>query len=133
MKGILLVDDDEIIRYTLQAFLEYKGYWPISVENGTKALDILKTATFNLVLLDIGMPGMDGLEVLKNIKASQKDLSVIMLTGESDMDVARTAFMHGANDYLTKPFKLTQLEACLIRHGLTPESQQSPGAYPYHV
>jgi two-component system, OmpR family, KDP operon response regulator KdpE len=118
---ILVVDDDPQIRRVLKVTLSGQGFEVDDAKNGEAALDKLRQARFDLVLLDINMPGMSGLEVCRAIRGTS-EIAIIMLTvrdGESDTVEALDA---GADDYVTKPFKPSELSA-RIRAAL----RRSPG------
>lgn len=109
METILIVDDERDMQFMLANILKEKGYEAITTEDGQSALKEVKKGTVNLVLLDIRLPGIDGMKVLEKIKDINKDLSVIMLTGYGDIrDSVRTMKL-GAIDYLTKPFEAEEL------------------------
>lgn len=112
---ILVVDDDKTVRDFLERFLTMKGYqWVVSVNSGQEALDIIQKENIRLVLLDIKLPGMDGIEVLRKIKQIKKDIGVIMITGFPDEEIAKEATKEGAYDYIVKPFDLAYLELCML-------------------
>lgn len=104
MEKILIIDDNESLRYTLTSVLEEAGYKSTAVEDGFKGIDEIKTNSFNLVISDMKLPGMDGLEIIKKIKKINIDIPVIVLTAFGDIKNAVDAIKHGAFDYLTKPF-----------------------------
>ena len=120
---VLIVDDEEMIRTTLCEFLRLKGYHAADAESGPLALAAFPLFHPDLVLLDILMPGMDGIEVLKRLKQWAPNLCVIMLTGVDDLTIARDAMQQGADDYLTKPFKFEQLETLMDVHGLLRDAE----------
>jgi len=109
--NILIVDDEEEIAKLLSSFLEKKGYTVTAVGSGEEALNEIKMQKPDLVLCDVRMPGMDGLIVLRGIKAIDESIKVIMLTAIPDRDIAEEAFKQGARDYLIKPFDLHKLDA----------------------
>lgn len=112
---VLVVDDDESVSNFLEKFLKQKGYlWVRSVRTGTEALDIIKKEDIKLVLLDIKLPGIDGIEVLRKLKEIKKDTDVIMITGFPDENTAKEALALGAYDYIMKPFDLAYLELCVF-------------------
>jgi DNA-binding NtrC family response regulator len=102
--SILIVDDEESVRDSLYNWFIEDGYRVECAENATKALSILESDNFDIVLADIKMPGMDGLEMLKRIKTLRKDSIVIIMTAFATVDTAVQALKDGAFDYVTKPF-----------------------------
>ncbi|MDY6792482.1 MAG: hybrid sensor histidine kinase/response regulator [Thermodesulfobacteriota bacterium] len=112
-KKILLVDDEEGIRKVLGITLSDSGYRVFLAENGQEAFRIFKTESPPIVMTDIKMPGMDGIELLKNIKRLNPDTEVIMITGHGDMDLAITSLKHKATDFITKPINDDIMEIAL--------------------
>ena len=106
---LLIVDDNEANRDMLSRRLERKGYFVISVESGEAALEIIGQESIDLVLLDIMMPGIDGVETLRRIRKnySQSHLPVVMVTAKDQSDDMVRAFDLGANDYITKPINFS--------------------------
>jgi len=102
--SILIVDDEESVRDSLYNWFIEDGYRVECSENATKALSMLESDSFDIVLADIKMPGMDGLEMLKRIKSLRKDSIVIIMTAFATVDTAVQALKDGAFDYVTKPF-----------------------------
>ena len=100
---LLLVDDEERFLNTTQKLLSKKGYEALIAANGAEALDILATKTVHVVILDVKMPGMDGLEILKIIKRVHPLVEVIMLTGHGTVESAVEGLKSGATDFLSKP------------------------------
>jgi DNA-binding NtrC family response regulator len=109
METILIVDDNEDLRFNLSAIVESEGYSVLSAEDGTGGLKIVKTKSPDLVLLDMKLPGLDGMKVLEEIKKFDKNIVVIMLTAFGDVKGAVHAMRLGAFDYLTKPFDNEEL------------------------
>ncbi len=107
---ILIVDDDPQIRRVLKVNLSGQGYEVDDARNGDAALEKLREARFDLVLLDINMPGMSGLEVCRAVR-SGSEVAIIMLTVRDDESVTVEALDAGADDYVTKPFKPSELSA----------------------
>ncbi len=101
---VLIADDDEVIHHLLTTILEQKGYEVLSAANGNEAVKIAQTEQLALVIADIRMPGLNGMEVLKNIKEIDQDTEVVIITGYASLDTAAEAVRHGAYDYITKPF-----------------------------
>ncbi|MCP3676730.1 MAG: sigma-54-dependent Fis family transcriptional regulator [Deltaproteobacteria bacterium] len=110
---ILVIDDDNWIREVLRDFLSGKGFEVDVVNNGSSALNTFKTKEFDLVLVDLKMPGMSGIEVLKSLKQLDADVIVIIMTGYASLETAMQAIKEGAYDYLTKPFQLDELEVAV--------------------
>ena len=110
---ILLVDDEEGIRKVLGITLSDAGYRVFVAENGQEAFRIFKTESPPIVMTDIKMPGMDGIELLKNIKRVNPDIEVIMITGHGDMDLAIESLKHEATDFITKPINDDIMEIAL--------------------
>jgi putative two-component system response regulator len=119
---LLVVDDNEMNRDMLSRRLSRRKHTVITAENGQQALDLIEKESFDVILLDIMMPGISGIEVLKLIRQSYSasELPVIMVTAKSDSEDVVTALKLGANDYVIKPLDFpvvlarvqTQLEAC---------------------
>ncbi len=102
-KTILIIDDEASIRESLSGILSDEGFQTLSAEDGQLGLALLEEEPVDLVLLDIWMPGLDGLEVLKKIKESQADLPVIMISGHGTIETAVQATKMGAFDFIEKP------------------------------
>jgi DNA-binding NtrC family response regulator len=106
---VLIVDDEEAIRRFLRQALEMEGYSCIPVCSGAEALEAVSQQNFDLVLLDMRMPGMSGLEVLSKLSEAHPDTCVIMVTALVDVSTSVRAMKMGAYDYLTKPLDLSTL------------------------
>ncbi len=124
---ILVVDDDPLNRDLLQQRLTRDGYSVSTAEDADRALQLVDAGRYDLVLLDIRMPGMDGIEVLKRIRVTyrQDDLPVIMTTAKTESEDVVQALGKGANDYVTKPIDFAVLSARIRRHlrGRPPASE----------
>jgi PAS domain S-box-containing protein len=103
MTKILLVDDEESIRNMMRMTLELDGFNVLMAEDGPTALDVFKRESPEIVLLDVRMPGMDGVEVLSCIKEMNRDAEVIIISGHGDMDMAVECLRKEASNFLTKP------------------------------
>jgi len=114
-KKLLLVDDEEGIRKVLSITLSDIGYEVFTAENGEQALKIFRQEIPPIVLTDIKMPGMDGIELLQKIKHEHPDTEVIMITGHGDMDLAIKSLKYRAIDFVTKPINDEVLEIALNR------------------
>ncbi len=110
---VMVVDDDPATVELLQEFLVAKGYEVITAGDGAEALQKVKEERPHLILLDIQMPKMDGLEVLRQVKAIDPTVSVIMVTGVNEEAIGRKAMELGAFDYIVKPLDLPYLERTL--------------------
>ena len=106
---ILLVDDEERFLATTQKLLTKKGYDVSTANSGSKALELLDQKTIHVVILDVKMPGMDGIETLKAIKKQHPMVEVIMLTGHATVESAIQGLKSGASDYLMKPADIDDL------------------------
>ena len=108
-KDILVVDDEPIIRDILVRKLTASGYKPVAVENGFEALDKMREKPFPVILSDIMMPGIDGIDLIKKVRVLYPDTAVVMITAVSNANAAIEALKHGASDYLIKPFNLEEI------------------------
>jgi DNA-binding NtrC family response regulator len=109
MSKILVIDDERSIRNTLKDILEYEKYSVDLAEDGIKALDKIKTAGYDVILCDIKMPGMDGIEVLEKLQEFIPDTPVVMISGHGNIDTAVESIKKGAFDYIEKPLDLNRL------------------------
>jgi CheY-like chemotaxis protein len=107
---VLIVDDEPEVRQVLQEFLSGRGYDVLVAESGSEALSMLGVDQPDLVLLDVTMPGMDGVETLRRIVALQQPVSVIMVTANADIATTSKLLAMGAVDYIPKPFDLDYLD-----------------------
>jgi DNA-binding response OmpR family regulator len=112
---ILYVDDEDALRTLVKNQLISEGYEVETADDGDTAINLLKTRKFQIVLLDVRMPRVNGIEVLKFIKANVVGSRVIMLTAVDDLSVAIESVKLGANDYLTKPYDLNVLLSAIER------------------
>lgn len=108
---ILVVEDDAGLARRIASTLTEAGHDPIVVHDGEKALDKTKTAPFDLIVLDIILPGMDGFEVLRHLRAQHLASRVLMLTARGEVNDRVTGLQLGADDYLPKPFAMGELVA----------------------
>lgn len=108
-KKVLIVDDQNGIRVLLTEVFNNEGYETFQAANGKTALEIVKGQTPELVLLDMKIPGMDGLDILKHIKQIQEQTIVIMMTAYGELDMIKEATEHGAVMHFTKPFDIDEL------------------------
>jgi DNA-binding NarL/FixJ family response regulator len=107
---ILAVDDEEPIRKLLRVNLSLEGYGVVTASDGKRALELLEEHNPDLMLLDITMPGLDGLQVLELIR-ERSTVPVIILTARGDINYLKSSLLNGADDFITKPFSLKVLSA----------------------
>jgi len=107
--NLLVVDDEDALRNVLSSELQSEGYSVVSAADGDEAIATLQQKSFDLVLLDIKMPRVDGFEVLKFIKEKYPKTKVIMLTGFADLKNAIESKKLGAEDFVSKPYDLVDL------------------------
>lgn len=111
--NVLIVEDDEFNRDLLERRIKQSGFNASCAKDGREALEILENEKFDLMLLDLMMPGIDGIEVLKRVKVNKKyaGLPVIMVSALDDSESITACMQHGATDYITKPFNAVLLRA----------------------
>lgn len=112
---ILVVDDDERVRTLCREVLELQDYFVVEAEDGANAVKILKEISFSLILSDIMMPDISGLELASRVKEEYPDTFVILITGHGSIDIAKDAIQRGAFDFVTKPFKMVELNQTVER------------------
>ncbi|EPR37313.1 response regulator receiver protein [Desulfovibrio sp. X2] len=115
MAKILVIDDERPTLGMFRLFLEKYGHEVLLAENGADGLELFAREAPPVVLTDIKMPGMDGIEVLKRIKQANPAVEVIVITGHGDMDLAIQALNLDATDFINKPIKKEELDAALHR------------------
>ena len=108
---ILLVDDEAVFTANISKLLNSRGYRARAVNSGKDAVEILENETFDVIVLDLKMPGMDGITTLKEIQALGLFTETLILTGHGSIDTALEALKLGAYDYLTKPCEIDELIA----------------------
>lgn len=114
-KRILAVDDEPHMRRLLEISLRQAGYVPLSAANGREALDLLQNEQVDLIVSDLHMPGMSGLELLKNIRVDNEALPFIIVTAQGEINTAVAAMKLGASDYILRPFDLEVLEVAIAK------------------
>ena len=110
---ILVVDDDPDVRMATRDFLSSKGYEVVLAEGGREALRLLDASPPDVVLLDVAMPDLDGMETLKRIVATHPTMPVIMVTANADIEITSKVLQLGAADYVPKPFDLDYLDQAI--------------------
>ena len=122
-KKILVVDDEQDVRETLESVLAKLDYDPLVAAGGKEALDIIRKNKIDIVLSDLYMPEMDGIELLKRVKTENRNIVFLMITAHPTIETAVDAIKKGAYDYLTKPFHIDEvkmkLNRALEKSGLT--------------
>ena len=133
---ILIVDDESVIRQAFERILSSERCDVVAVASGTEALEALAAQSFDVVLLDLRMPGMDGLEVLRTIKRQWPACEVIIVTGYAALETAKESVALGAFDYLAKPvgpqdiIKVTQ--EALVHKGWMLRPERTSAAQALH-
>ena len=130
---ILLVDDEADIREVLNLALSDLGYRVFEAENGERGLFIFKAVCPPIVLTDIKMPNMNGIELLRKVKHENPETEVIMITGHGDMDLAVKSLKYEATDFITKPINVEALEIALRRAGDRILTRQKLREYTEHL
>lgn len=114
MEKILVVDDEIEVCNALKEFLSIKGYTALAAQSGQEALAMVRAENPHIVLLDIIMPGMSGIETLEEIKKTAPATGVVMITAVMDEALGNQALQLGADDFITKPVDLDYLETVLM-------------------
>jgi DNA-binding response OmpR family regulator len=112
-KRILVIEDDEEMRALLRDMIEDEGYKTDSVNNGSEAFRKLAKESFDLIITDVRMPGLTGLDILPGIKKLQPDAPIIVITAFGSEEVQRKALERGANAYLEKPIHFRELRTLI--------------------
>ena len=125
---ILIVEDEEAIRNGLVDVFVYHGFDVTTTDNGNDGLQLASSGKFDLVLLDVMLPGINGFDILRQVREQHREQAIIMLTAKSTDEDVIEGLSLGADDYVAKPFSVTQLvlrvEAVLRR--TRPQEQQDP-------
>ncbi|HLG72660.1 MAG TPA: diguanylate cyclase [Chloroflexota bacterium] len=114
-RRVLVVDDEPEIAELVALRLQQEGHAVDTAPNGNVALEVLAGSPFDLVFLDVSMPGLSGLEVLDRLRARDTDVAVVLMTGHGSEDIVVDALRRGADDYLRKPFSVGEFSAVLQR------------------
>ncbi len=112
---ILVVDDEKLIRWSVAERLQREGYEVLSAESGEQALEMLAASSPDLMLLDVRLPGIDGVQTLQRALSLRPELAVLMMSAHSTVDIAVEAMKRGAMDFLVKPFPFQALDAAVER------------------
>ena len=111
--GVLVVDDEDEILELLEEYLKVRGYQPWTARNGREALDTIQMEPIDVVLTDMKMPGLGGLELMEAVADMSRPIAVVMMTGFGTVETAIQAMKLGAADYVLKPFKLRDIHRAL--------------------
>ncbi len=125
---VLVVDDEKLIRWSVAERLQRDGYEVLSAESGEQALELLASTPPDLMLLDVRLPGIDGVETLQRALSLHPELAVLMMSAHSTVDIAVDAMKHGAVDFLVKPFPFQALDAAVERAIATARSRRQIAA-----
>ena len=106
---VLIVDDDQSSLNMLEEFLEEEGFGVVTASDGVEAIEKIREEDLDIILTDLKMPGVDGIEVLKTAKKVDANLHVVIVTGYASLETALQAIKEGAYDYITKPFRLEEV------------------------
>jgi len=121
MKRILLVDDEAIVRESVSEWLRDEGYFVACAESGEKALELALTEAFEVAVIDLRMPGIDGIETTKRLKAVHPQVKVIIITAYGSIENAVLAMKSGADDFLAKPFTMDKLLRAIFETSVSEE------------
>jgi two-component system response regulator PilR (NtrC family) len=114
-RRVLVVDDEQDVRDILDSVLKKLDYIPFVAESGEEALEILKNNKIDVILSDLYMPGMDGIELLKRVRSLKKNFVFLIITAHPTIETAVDAIKKGAYDYLTKPFHIEEVRVKINR------------------
>lgn len=130
-KHVLVVDDEEDVRDTLHNVLKSMNYIPYVASGGAEALDVIHNNKIDVVLSDLYMPEMDGIELLKKVRSENKQIIFLMITAHPTIETAVEAIKKGAYDYLTKPFHIEEvrlkINRAIEKRGLTSSLKTANG------
>lgn len=112
---LLIVDDEDGLRTLLKSEMEAHGFEADEADGGNMALEMLKKSSYDVVILDILMPDISGIKVLRDIRSNKIPTKVIMLTGVNELKLAQESMQLGANDFLTKPVEPRIIADCITR------------------
>ncbi|WP_428910126.1 response regulator [Niallia sp. Krafla_26] len=124
-KKILIVDDQYGIRILLNEVLQKEGYETYQAANGLQALEIVQENVPDLILLDMKIPGMDGIEILKRVKQIHQDMKVIIMTAYGELDMIQEAMDLGAITHFAKPFDIVEIREAVKKYVSQPSVKQN--------
>jgi len=108
--NILLIEDDIQLNTTIESFLHFKGYEVTSLFDGEKAIEYIDMMTYDLYIIDVNLPNINGLDIVKYIRNKDLQAPIIMITASLEIDNLKTAYNNGCSEYIKKPFHLEELE-----------------------
>ncbi|HIE04593.1 MAG TPA: response regulator [Candidatus Latescibacteria bacterium] len=109
-RSMLLVEDEDSLREILEEFFKSRGYEVVAVGSGEEALEVISNRKFQIGLLDLKLPGMDGIELARRVREDDPDMLVLIMTGYPSVESVKEAAESGVYDYIVKPFRLDELE-----------------------
>lgn len=115
MPNIIVVDDEQSLRQVLELVFREEGYAVRTAFNGVQALEMLEAEPADVILTDVRMPDMDGIELLRNVRERNPDVGVVLMTAHSSVETARDAFKLGADDFIEKPFDVEELKVIVAK------------------
>ena len=126
--NVLVVEDDELIRGIFVDIIKSKGYSVFEATNGREALQILKEQPINIIVSDMKMPVMDGMQLLREVKSNYRDIPVVVITGFDNEFTEEQVLAAGADAYITKPFKVQDVSSTLqeVHQRIKQQLTQSP-------
>ncbi|MGC3999156.1 MAG: sigma-54 dependent transcriptional regulator [Anaeromyxobacter sp.] len=127
---VLVVDDEKLIRWSITERLQRSGHEVVTAESGEGALEAIAASPPEVMVLDVKLPGIDGVETLRRALALQPELAVLMISAHSTVDIAVEAMKHGAVDFLVKPFALQALDEAVSRALTTARTRRQVAAAP---
>jgi len=113
--SILVVDDERDVCEFLERFLGSEGHYVRTINDSTAAVEALKKTVYNLIILDLSMPGLTGMELLRKVRDADPDIAAVIITGNPSVESASESIEHGVSAYIRKPFTLDELRTVLHR------------------
>ncbi len=127
-RRILIIEDDEEMRSLLRDFFEEEGFETDSVSNGSEAFRVLVREVFDIVITDIRMPGLTGLDIIPGVRKLQPETTIIVITAFGSGEVHRKAMERGANSYLEKPLRFDELKK-MVHELLSSKAKRRDGQW----
>ena len=108
--NVLFIEDDVILNDTVTQYLQSKGYYVISLYDGIKSIDTIDKCRFDMFIIDINIPGINGLEIIRHIRKKNSSIPIVVITGSIELEYFKTAYSIGCSDYIKKPFHLEEMD-----------------------